>query len=61
MKKKQLICVVMYFICAVIWTIVLIADIQRQYSITLQIVHGLCAVSFFAAAILHYLSYRKLK
>lgn len=51
----------MYFICAVIWTIVFIADIQKQYSTTLQIIHGLCAVAFWASAILQYLAYRKLK
>lgn len=61
MKKKQLISVIMYFICAVIWTIVFIADIQKQYSTTLQIIHGLCAVAFWASAILQYLAYRKLK
>lgn len=59
MQKKQLICVIIYFICAVIWTIVFIMDIQRQSTIVLQILHGLCAVAFWASAILQYLSYRK--
>lgn len=61
MKKKQLISLIMYFICAVIWTIVFIMDLQRQSTIALQILHALCAVVFWASAILQYLSYRKLK
>ena len=59
MKKKQLISLIMYFICAVIWTIVFIMDLQRQSTIALQILHALCAVAFWASAILQYLSYRK--
>ena len=34
-------------------------DLQRQSTIALQILHALCAVAFWASAILQYLSYRK--
>lgn len=61
-KKMYLANVIIYFICAIVWNIVVILDFTRGDLDNLSFVlHTVCAVLFDVCVIIWFVAYRKAK